>query len=429
MSERSADASAGAPATPLRYQPRPRPEWVRGANAMGRAIDARGVVLLDERSLLETAMANTGLSDFGEDDWREPFRILIDDLERHAELHLVGRLMTRSDLLLHLEGRLRVIDWIKRHPEVEAQKIEAPVFVVGLPRSGTTIMEEILGADPNARSVRMWEAKFPVPPPRPGDPSPDPRIARADALVGLQDAITPEWASMHKVGGELPVECIEFTYSSFVSYAFSASFHVPNYTRWVARNDHRRAFLWHEKILKILQSGWKPRHWLLKGPTHLPVLPALFERYPDARLVLMLRDPVKATASVVDVSGTLFYMRSDNTALNKPHGQFIDGHPAVMALQRVIDWSESGTIPRERIQAVPYLEFFADPERGLEKLYAGLGLALPTTSRRAMLDYLSSKPRDKFGHHEYAVGGDDLIAAERAKWEKVQAWFGVRSEL
>jgi hypothetical protein len=98
-------------------------------------------VLLDERSLLEAAMANTGLSDFGDDAWREPFRILLDDLERHADLHLVGRLMTRSDLLVHLEGRLRVIDWYKRHPEVEKQKVEAPVFVVGLPRSGPTIME------------------------------------------------------------------------------------------------------------------------------------------------------------------------------------------------------------------------------------------------------------------------------------------------
>lgn len=413
----------------LRYQPRPRPEWVRGANAMGRAIDAKSVVLLDEKSLVETAMANTGLSDFGDDDWLEPFRILLDDLERHAALHLVGRLMTRSDLLVHLEGRLRVVDWLKRHPEVLQQRIEAPVFVVGLPRSGTTIMEEILGADPNARSVRMWEAKFPVPPPRRDDPKPDPRIARAEALVGLQDAITPEWATMHKVGGELPVECIEFTYSSFVSYAFSASFHVPNYTRWVAANDHRTAFLWHEKILKLLQSGWKPAHWLLKGPTHLPVLPALFERYPDARLVLMLRDPVKATASVVDVSGTLYYMRSDETALNKRHGQFIDGHPAVMALQRVIDWTESGTIPRDRIQAVPYLDFFADPARGLEKLYGGLGLPLPETSRRAMLDYLANKPKDKFGHHEYAVGSSDLIASEREKWRAIQDWFGVKSEV
>jgi hypothetical protein len=290
-------------------------------------------------------------------------------------------------------------------------------------------MEEILGADPRARSVRMWEAKFPCPPPRPDDPEPDPRIARAEALVGLQDGITPEWASMHKVGGDLPVECIEFTYSSFVSYAFSASFHVPNYTRYVAASDHRDAFEWHEKILKLLQSTGRPHHWLLKGPTHLPVLPALFERYPDARLVLMLRDPVKATASVVDVSGTLFYMRSDNVALNKPHGQFIDGHPAIHALQRVIDWVEDGTIPGERIQPVAYLDFFADPPGQLEDLYARLGLPLDSASKRAMLDYLAAKPKDKFGRHEYDVGTSERIASEREKWRAIQEYFGVKSEL
>ncbi len=417
------------PAAPLRYRPRPRPEWVRGANAMGRAIDARQVVLLDEESLLRSATLNTGLSDFGDDDWREPFRILLDDLERTADLNLVGRLLTRSDLLIHLEGRLRVIDWFERHPEVEDEVIEAPVFIVGLPRSGTTILEEILGADPNARAVRMWEAKFPCPPPRPGDPRPDPRIARADALVGLQDAITPEWATMHKVGGELPVECIEFTYASFVSYAFSASFHVPNYTRYVAASDHRSAFAWHERILKLLQSTGRPQHWLLKGPTHLPVLPALFARYPDARIVLLLRDPVKATASVVDVSGTLFYMRSDNTAQGKPHGQFIDGNPTTHALQRVIDWSGSGAIPRERIHPVAYLDFFADPERGLEKLYAALGLPLGSESRRAMLDALAQRPKDRFGRHDYDVGSEERIASERERWRSIQDYFGVASEL
>jgi hypothetical protein len=396
---------------------------------MGRAIDAKNVVPLDEESLLRCAIQSTGLSDFGDDAWREPFRILLADLEKTADLNLIGRLFTRSDLLIHLEGRLRVIDWFKRHPEVENEVIEAPVFIVGLPRSGTTIMQEILGADPRARTVRMWEAKFPCPPPHPDDPRPDPRIARADAVVGLQDQITPEWAGMHKVGGDLPVECIEFTYSSFVSYAFSASFHVPNYTRYVAASDHADAFEWHHKILQLLQSTGRPHHWLLKGPTHLPVLPALYDRYPYARLVLMLRDPVKATASVVDVSGTLFYMRSDNVRQGKAHGQFIDGNPAVKTLQTVIDWMEDGTIPRDRIQPVSYLDFFADPEVQLEKLYRGLAMPLTTEARRPMLDYIAHKPKDKFGKHEYDVGEQALIEAEREKFRSFQEYFGVRSEL
>ena len=411
------------------YQPKPRPEWAREFIDIGNRIDARSVVPLDEASLLRAARENTGLEDFGDDDWLEPFRILLDDLEHTANLHLFGRVMTRSDLLIHLEGRLRVVDWLKRHPEVEREVIEAPVFIIGLPRSGTTIMQEILGADPNARTVRMWEAKFPVPPPAPGDLRPDPRIAQAQDVVGLQDRITPEWATMHKVGAELPVECIEWTYASFVSYAFSASFYVPNYTKFVAQNDHRSAFAWHKKILQLLQSTGRPGHWLLKGPTHLPVLPSLFEAYPDAKLALMLRDPVKSAASVVDVSGVLYYMRSDDTTLGTRFGRSIDGKETYQTLQDMIEWMENGTIPKDRVFPIDYPAFFANPDAALEKLYADLQLPLPSGSKQAMLDYVANKPKDKFGKHDYEMGDPETIAATRAAFRPFQEYFGVASEV
>ena len=411
------------------YQPKPRPDWALEFIDIGRQIDSKSVVPLDEDSLLRSACDNTGLSDFGDEDWREPFRILLKDLEETADLNFFGRVMTRSDLLIHLEGRLQVIDYFKRHPEVEDEVIEAPVFIIGLPRSGTTIMQEILGADPDARTVRMWEAKYPCPPPAPGDPKPDPRIAKAQGVVGLQDRITPEWATMHKVGAELPVECIEWTYSSFVSYAFSASFFVPNYTKYVASNDHASAFEWHKKILKLLQSTGRPHHWLLKGPTHLPVLPALFDAYPDAKLALMLRDPVKSAASVVDVSGVLYYMRSDNTSLGKGFGKSVDGKESYQTLEDMIAWMEDGTIPRDQIFPIDYLSFFADPDAALESLYGELGFPLSENSKQAMLDYIANKPKDKFGKHDYEIGDADTIRAMRAAFRPFQDYFGVASEV
>jgi hypothetical protein len=402
---------------------------VRRVNEEGRILDSRSIVPLDEESLLGCAIRNTGLDDFGDEHWREPFRILLRALEEEADLNLIGRIFTRSDLLIHLEGRLRITDWYKRHPEVEDEQIREPVFVIGLPRSGTTIMQEILGADPAARVVRMWEAKYPCPPPSPSDPRPDPRIAKADAVTTFQDRITPEWAGMHKVGGNLPVECIEFTYSSFMSDAFSSSFQVPSYSDYLARADQSYPFWWHKRVLKLLQSTWRPGHWLLKGPTHLPYLPTLFQTYPDAKLVLMLRDPVKALASVIDVCGTLFWMRSDNPFSGDSYGHFLQVDPVVGNLERLIGWLEGGTIPRERVQPVRYLDFFADPERELQRIYAGLKIPLTPEGLRAMKAYIADKPKDKFGEHHYDTGSEDLIAAERRKFRRFQEYFAIPDEL
>jgi hypothetical protein len=324
---------------------------------------------------------------------------------------------------------LRITDWYARHPEVEDEEIVEPVFVTGLPRSGTTIMQEILGADPGSRGVKMWEAKFPCPPPSPGDPTPDPRIAKADAITTMQDRITPEWAGMHKVGGDLPVECIEFTYSSFVSDAFSASLQVPSYSDYIAKADQSYAFAWHKRVLKLLQSTGRPARWLLKGPTHLPYLPTLFETYPDAKIVLMLRDPVKALASVVDVCGTLFWMRSDDPYSGDSYGHFLSVDPVVANLERLIGWLEDGTIPSDRVQPVRYLEFFADPASQLERLYAGLKIELLPEALQAMQAYITQKPKGKFGEHGYERGTEDVIAAERAKFQRFQEYFGIQSEV
>ncbi len=411
------------------WQPRPRPEWLRRVNEEGRCIDARGAVPLDEASLLRCAVQNTGLEDFGDEHWREPFRVLLRALEEEADLNLFGRIYTRADLLLHLEGRLWITDWYKRHPEVESEEIREPVFVTGLPRSGTTIMQEILAADPGSRAVPMWQAKFPVPPPSPSDPRPDPRIARTEALTTLQYRMTPEWEAMHQVGAELPVECIEFTYASFVSDAYSASIQVPSYSAYIAKCDQAYPFWWHKRVLKLLQSRWPTPRWLLKGPTHLPHLPQLFQAYPDAKIVLMLRDPVKALASVVDVCGTLFWMRSDHPYSGDSYGHFLSVDPVVANLERLIGWLEQGAIPRERVVPVRYLDFFADPASQLERMYRDLDLALTREGLAAMQRYIARKPKGRFGEHDYGTGREALIAAERAKFRRFQEHFGIASEV
>jgi hypothetical protein len=398
-------------------------------NEEGRILGARSLVPLDEESLLAQAVASTGLDDFGDESWREPFRILLDAIEREADLNLIGRLFTRSDLLIHLEGRLRVTDWYARHPELEKERVDAPVVITGLARSGTTILQEVLAQDPQFRVVRMWEAKYPCPPPELATYLTDPRIERADRVTTFQDRITPEWRRMHKVGGDLPVECIEFMYSSFLSEAFSASFQVPSYSGYLARADLRPAYAWHRRILRLLQSRHRARHWLLKGPTHVPVLPLVFETYPDARVILLHRDPVKALASVVDVVGTLFWMRTDAPFAGDSFGMYLQAEPVARNLDRVIDWLEDGTLPSDRVCSVRYLDFATKPEAAIEGIYARLRLELDGRAMDAMRRYLANKPKGAFGEHVYEPGPPGAIAAERARFRRYQEYFGVPGEV
>src|SRR5579863_4224375 len=214
------------------YHHPPRPQWVTRINEEGLVL-GEGVVPLDAESLLDTARANTGLEDFGDSDphdhWRTHFEVLLRAVEQEADLNLLGRLLTRSDLLIYLQNRLQVTDWYKHHPQINDETIRQPLFIVGLPRSGTTILHEVLSQDDQFSIVKKWEALFPCPPPEETLYQSDPRILKAHKLITIQDRISPEWKTMHAVGGELPVECIEFTTSCFLSEMFTASFQIPTY--------------------------------------------------------------------------------------------------------------------------------------------------------------------------------------------------------
>jgi hypothetical protein len=166
-------------ASPSDWTPPLRPEWVARVNDEGRGMDIASLVPLRPEELIETAKSNTGLSDFGSGPWRDGFEVLVHALNEEAELNLVGRLMTRSDLLIWLEERLRIEDAYRRHPEIEDERIDAPVFIIGQARSGTSILFELLSADRQFGVPMNWEIMFPCPPPEAATYRTDPRIDKA----------------------------------------------------------------------------------------------------------------------------------------------------------------------------------------------------------------------------------------------------------
>ena len=412
------------------WKPAPRPEWVARLNEEGETLAIRSIVPLDEASLLAEARRNTGLDDFGEDRWLEHFRVLIRAIEDEAKLNLMGRILTRSDLLLYLEARLRITDTYKRHPEIEDEVIREPVFIVGSGRSGTTIFHEALSQDEQFRVVKRWEAMFPCPPPEEATYHTDPRIAKADRLITLPDRIAPEWRTMHAQGGDLPVECIEFLYLTFLSEVYYCAFQIPSYVAYFRKQDIRETFVWHKRILKLLQWKYKKPHWLLKGPTHMPVLPKLLETYPDARLIFMHRDQVTTTDSVVSVQGTIYWWRTDDPWSGNMLDDVLMIEGRVKLWDRIIRWMEDGTIPKGQFTNVIYLDFSADPMKTIRRAYQELGLSMSDAAAQRIETYLRNKPKGVFGKHQYKTGGDasESAAAERKALARYYEYFGVPQE-
>jgi hypothetical protein len=412
------------------WKPAPRPEWVARLNEEGETLNIKSIVPLDEESLLSEARKNAGLDDFGDGDWLAHFRILIHAIENEAKLNFAGRILTRSDLLVYLEARLTITDCYKRNPEIEDEVITEPVFIVGSGRSGTTIFHEALSQDDQFRVVKRWEAMFPCPPPVEETYLTDPRIQKAHQLITLPERIAPEWKTMHAQAGDLPVECIEFLYLTFLSEVYYCAFQIPSYVDYFRKQDIAETFEWHKRILKLLQWKYKKPHWLLKGPTHMPVLPELLEAYPDAKLIFMHRDQVTTTDSVVNVQGTIYWWRTDDPWSGGMLDDVMMVEGRVKMWDRIISWIEDGTIPKGQFTNVIYQEFCADPMAAIGAAYEVIGLPLSEVAGGRIKAYLDNKPKGVFGKHNYKTGGGETGAAaeERKRLRRYQEYFGVPSE-
>ena len=411
------------------WTPAKRPEWLATLNALGRNMDTRAIVPLDEASLLAAATRNTGLDDFGDDNWRPHFRTLIRLIEDEARLNFFGRILTRSDFIIYLEARLRIVDAYKTQPEIEDEQITEPVFVLGLGRSGTTILQDVLSRDPQFRSVRKWEALFPWPTPEPETYDTDPRIAKAQGIVNIHHAATPEVRAMHDADSDQPVEDTEFTYPAFMSEVWSWVYKIPSWEAYFAAQDLDYHFAWHKKTLKYLQWRHRKPHWLLKNPTHLPRIPLVLKHYPDAKFIFTHRDPIPSADSLTSLMGTVFWLRTDHPYGSAAGEDFVFADHRAQLWDNVIDWIENGVIRAGSHAHIQYRDFMNAPMQAIERTYRALGLAATDEAFAAMSAYLAGRPQGGQGRHEYVRADDAAIAQERRKYRRYQGYFGVADEV
>ncbi|MFN2537769.1 MAG: sulfotransferase [Mycobacteriales bacterium] len=413
------------------WTPPERPEWVRRVNAEGTHLDLRAVVPLDENSLLAAAKANTGLEDFGADDWAEPFQVLARSLDEESELNLMGRLMVRADMLMFLEGRLQIEDTYKRHPEIDDQQIEKPLLIIGQGRTGTSILQNMLAADPDNQTTTEWEAMFPCPPPEKETYFTDPRIERAEKITSMRSRVTPEIASMHEFGARLGTETIHLDCLAFRSLAWFTSMlgQAPSYAAYMTTQDDRLAIQYEKRILKLLQWKNPRRTWILKSPYALTQLPSMLSVYPDMGLVWTHRDPVKAMASVVNLIGTLQWIHSDKPFLGDSLAALTNADLGGMMMSQPIDWLESGVIPKDSLCNIQYDDFVVDPVSVAQQIYDHFAIEMTSEGRTAMQRFMDGHPREARPTHKYDAGPADLIEHERRAFQRYQEYFNVPSEV
>jgi len=405
---------------------RSRPPWVSELNQLGYNVGGPArLVDLHVPGLLDTARAITGLDDFGGEAFLAPLRLLVDDLEGHADLHLVGRLLVRTEILRCLVNRLRLTELRRRHPAIEQERIAAPVFVTGTGRSGTSILHEMLAQDPHHRAPLSWEMLYPCPVSAAADDERRRRtMGHADMVFWEQ--VTPEYRTMHENGGDVPQECIFITAHEFASDFWGGQYWVPRYSAWLAATDLIPAYTFHRSFLQLLQWQQPTAQWVLKAPSHIAALPALFAVYPDARVVITHRDPVKVLGSLGSLIGTLEWMRSDTV---HPERMRAVVYGFAMLLGHVTDLRDSGALPTAQIVDVRYRDLMDAPWETMRRTYEQLGLPYTREAEERMRAYLAAKPKDRHGTHTYHLADIGIDVAEvRELYRSYQARYDVPSE-
>ena len=406
-----------------------RQSLLAALNAFVRVFPQNGSAFptLAETALLNKACRLTGLDDFGDESFRRPLGILLQSLHTDARLNLLGRIVAHSDVVRLLCNRLRLVEDRKRHPEIADQIISRPLFVTGLPRTGSTLLHALLAQDPTARAPQTWEVMYPSPPPESVGYHSDPRRARTARDLKWLDLLMPNFKSAHLIDAELPQECIAITAMAFISYVFETMFIVSSYRRWHEDVDKLPAYEFHRQFLQHLQWRCPGTHWVLKAPSHLMALEALFQVYPDAGIIMTHRDPVKVLASCA----------SFTEVLRAPFTDFLDLQEMGMEVRQrwekgahlAVQFRQRRDDLQERFFDIVYPDLIRDPLAVVRSLYRHFEMQLTNEAERAMLRFLKENPQNKNGVHRYTLEefGFDRIT-ERHRFQFYTDHFGLGTE-
>lgn len=359
------------------------------------------------------AQRKESLTDWGPCDFERPLGVLLADYPR-ADLNAIGTHILRSGIVHSLRMRLRAQEWIRRHPQILEEKVAAQIVVVGMMRSGTTLLQRLLAADPRFVCAYGWEVVEVAPRLDHQFTGVDPRIAISEAREAKSRELAPELFAIHPMYAREPEEEIVFLADAFLSHVPESGAHLPHYRSWLDEQDFTPAYDYLHRVLQFLQwqkrqqgrmDSGEPLRWVLKSPAHLGYLDLLRARFPDVHIVHMHRDPRTTIASGASLNATLHAMHADTVDRHRVGAQWLQrmGWTNDRAMAIRDGWSDDA----DRVTDIEFDDAVADPIGQVTRVYDAVGLPLAAEAEAAMRRWLDERPREAarppYGLEDYGL--------------------------
>lgn len=350
---------------------------------------------LDE--VLKSAREQTQLPDPDQDSWRTGLELLLQDHRKVDILNELGWQLLKANYIRALSARMKVDDYLRRHPDLATKPVRRPVFILGMPRTGTTVVSYLMGADPKVRSLLKWEAYDGVPPAAPGALKSDPRCLAEKAKDEMIIRANPKGVAQHFEAGDGPTECVHLLAQDFRSLMFAVMSSTPDYHDWLMNCDMTTAFTHRKRVFQVLQATNQGR-WVLKMPSDALFVQALFQTFPDAKVIWTHRDPYVAFAS--SMSMRTHAREIFNRDADLPYMR--DHFPTQLGLHLSRPLEMSAQRPRDFFH-VYYDDLVTDPLGQMQDIYAWLGDPWTPEVQASMTAWLQDNPQGRFGTHTYSL--------------------------